>query len=112
MSWLKKIGSVVLKITGLWQAVAPLVTDLLPGGSEVKAIINVIVTGEQMFAAAYGPDAKKGSDKLRAATPFVAQVIQASAFFQGKKLQNEALAADAFTRITAAFADLLNAYGD
>lgn len=112
MSWLKKVGQVVLKITGLWGTVAPLAGRLIPGAGEVSSIISVIVSVEQLFTAAYGADGKKGSDKLRAATPMVAQLIQASSFFQGKALKNEPLAADAYTRITAAFADLLNAYGE
>src|ERR1041384_8494118 len=109
MSWLKKVGAAALKICGLWQTVAPLAGKLIPGAGEVSQIVGVVVSVEQVFAAACGGDGKKGSDKLRAAVPQVAQLIQATAFFQRKKLQNETLAADAYTRITAGFADLLNA---
>jgi hypothetical protein len=112
MPWLKKIGTVVLKIVGLWDAVAPLAGRLIPGAGEITAIVSVLASAEQMFAAAFGADAKKGSDKLRAATPFVAQLIQASAAFQGKTLKDGKLAEQAFTQITSAFADLLNAYGE
>lgn len=112
MSLLKKIGVVALKMVGLWNVVAPLAGKLLPGGAEIGSIVNVVVTTEQLFAAAYGTEGKKGSDKLRAATPQVAQLIQASAFFQGKAIKDEKLAEQAYTNITSAFADLLNAYGD
>lgn len=112
MSWLKKVGQIVLKITGLWTAVAPLAGKLIPGSGEVSSIIGVIVSVEQLFTAAYGAVGGKGSDKLRAATPQVAQLIQATSFFQGKTLKDEKLAEQAYTAITSAFADLLNAYGD
>jgi hypothetical protein len=112
MSFLKKAGQVVLKIIGLWQGVAPLAGKLIPGAGEISAAVNAILTAEQMFVAAYGPDAKKGSDKLRAAVPFVAQLIQASEAFQGKTLKDGKLAEQAFTQITSALADLLNAYGE
>lgn len=112
MSWLKKVGQVVLKITGLWQEVAPLVGRAIPGLGQVSNIIGIIVSVEQLFTSAYGADAKKGSDKLKAATPQVAQLIQSTEFFQGKTLKNPTLAEQAFTQITSAFADLLNAYGD
>ena len=112
MSWLKTVGQYALKIIGLWPTVAPLVTKLIPGVGEISQIFGVIMSVEQMFTAAYGADGKKGSDKLKAATPQVAQLVQSTAFFQGKKLINEPLAAQAYTNITSAFADLLNAYGD
>lgn len=112
MSWLKKIGVVALKIVGLWNVVAPLAGKLIPGAGEIGSIANVIVAVEQVFAAAYGADAKKGSDKLKAAAPQIAQLIQASAYFQGKAIKNEALAEKAFTEIASGFADVLNAYGE
>jgi hypothetical protein len=112
MSWLKSVGSVVLKIVGIWKTAAPLVTALIPGGSEIGGIVNILFSTEQLFASAFGPDAKKGSDKLRAAAPQVAQLIQASSMFQGKVVKDEALAEKAFTAITSDFADLLNAYGE
>jgi hypothetical protein len=112
MTWLKKVGQYALKIVGLWPTVAPFIGKLVPGVDIVSQIIGVVVSVEQMFTAVSGADAQTGSQKLRAAAPQVAQLIQATAFFQGKKLVNEALAAQAYTNITSAFADLLNAYGD
>jgi hypothetical protein len=112
MSLLKSVGSVVLKIVGLWPKVAPLVAMAIPGASEIGGIANILFSTEQLFTSAFGPGAKKGSDKLRAATPQVAQLIQASSMFQGKAIKDEALAEKAFTAITSDFADLLNAYGE
>lgn len=112
MSWLKKVGQVVLKFTGLWDTVAPLVGKAIPGLGQVSNIIGVIVSVEQLFTAAFGTASGKGSDKLKAATPQVAQLIQSTEFFQGKTLKNTTLAEQAFTQITSGFADLLNAYGE
>jgi hypothetical protein len=112
MSWLKSVGAIALKIVGLWPKVAPLVAMAIPGGSEIGGIVNILLSTEQLFTSAYGANAKKGSDKLRAAAPQVAQLIQASAMFQGKAIKDEALAEKAFTAITSDFADLLNAYGE
>jgi hypothetical protein len=112
MTWLKKVGQYALKIIGLWPVVAPFVAKLVPGVDIVSQIVGVVVAVEQMFTAASDPNAKTGSQKLKAATPQVAQLIQSTAFFQGKAVKNEALAEQAYTNITSAFADLLNAYGD
>lgn len=112
MSFLKKVGSLALKMVGLWPTLAPVIGKLVPGMSEVSQIVGVLVSVEQMFTAANAPGAQTGSQKLRAAAPQVAQLIQATAFFQGKAIKDEKLAEQAFTNITSAFADLLNAYGD
>lgn len=110
MSLLKKIGSWVLKIVGIWPSVAGLVSPGLAG--TIGSLLAVITTVEQTFTAAYGIDGKKGSDKLRAATPFVAQLIQQTDALVGKKPKDEAMFQDAATRLTAALADILNSYGE
>ena len=119
MSFLKKIGQVVLKIIGLATGLLPLVSNQFPGAgaaagvvSELGAIGKVIVTVEQLFTSAFGPDAKKGSDKLKAAVPQVAALIQASELMLHKSVKNEAAFEAAVTAITGGFADLLNSLGD
>jgi hypothetical protein len=112
MSWLKKVGQVAAKCIGIWQVIAPLAAKVIPGAGEIGGIVNVLVSVEQIFVSAFGADAKKGSDKLRAATPQVAQLIQSSAVFQGKAIKDEKLAEGGFTKITEGFADVLNAYGE
>jgi hypothetical protein len=111
----------IIKIVGIAAGFIPMVNPLIPAGSQGTALnvedklqkgINVLITTEQMFAAAYGPDAKMGSDKLKAATPFIAQIIQQTDLLIGKKPKNEQLFQDASTRLTAALADVLNSYGD
>lgn len=120
MSFLKKLGSVVFKIIGIESGLMPLIQPLVqkeapaaaPVVDKLNQAFNVVVNTEQMFAAAYGPDAKKGSDKLKAATPFVAGIIQSVEAVEGKKPKDEALFEDASTRLTSAIADILNSFGE
>lgn len=123
MSFLKKLGAVVLKIVGIETGLLPLIQSgiqvAVPGNtsagavvakvdSEFQKVVSVITTAEQMFTAASGPDAKTGADKLKAATPFVAGLIQQSEIMVGKKVKDSAKFETAVTAITSAFADLLN----
>lgn len=119
MSFLKKLGTVVLKIIGIATGVMPLIQSALPAGAqgEVATIedklnksLGVIVTAEQMFAAA--GSTKAGSAKLMAAKPFISQLMQQTELLVGKTPKNEAAYETAITNLTSAFADVLNAYGD
>lgn len=119
MTFLKKVGTILLKIVGIVSGVIPLIQQSLPGtGTETQVVdklnqaFGVIITTEQAFAAAFGVDAKKGSDKLKAAMRFVAQLVQRVDILSGKKPQDEVLFEDASTRLTGALADILNSYGD
>jgi len=112
MSWLKSLGGACLKVVGVGQKLIPLAQAFVPGGGEIAAVVNTIGTIEQIYAAVHGPEAKKGSEKLNAAAPYVAQIIQNSDALRGKKIVDEARAADAVKRITSDFADLLNCYGE
>ncbi len=116
MSFLKKAGSFILKAFNVILPLSPLVAVAVPGAApllgEIGQIGNLIISIEQMFAAAFGVDAKKGSDKLNAAVPFIAQIIQRSEFMVGKKIHDSAAFQAACTKITSGFADLLNSLGD
>jgi hypothetical protein len=114
MTFLKKLGQVVLKLIGLWTGFAPLIgqaTGASPTAVKVEdklsQAFNVIITAEQMYASAEG---KTGGQKLQAASPFVAQLIQQVDLLSGKHPKNEALFQDAVTRLTAALADVLNSF--
>ena len=119
MTFLKKLGTILLKIVGIASGFIPLVQQTVSGSptgtkvvNEITQLFGIITTGEQMFTNAFGKDAKLGSDKLKAATPFVAQLVQQSDLLVGKKPQNEQLFEDACTRLTTALADILNSYGE
>ena len=118
MSFLKKLGTVVLKVVGIWAGIAPIVQGALPQSGVATAIedklgklFNLIVTVEQTFTSAFGANAKTGSGKPRAAEPFVAQLIQQKDL-AGKKPKDEALFQSATTQLTGAMADILNSYGE
>lgn len=120
LTFLKKIGQ-ILVVVGRVSGFLPLIQTSLPTGiqgvtatieDKLQKAMGVIVSVEQIFTAAFGMGAQKGSDKLKAATPFIAQLIQNTDLLIGKKPKNEALFADASTRLTSALADILNSYGD
>jgi hypothetical protein len=117
--FLSFLGTVV-RIIGQASGFVPLVNQVVPSKDapevqniedKLSKIFGVVITAEQMFTAAYGVDSKKGSDKLKATTPFVAQLVQAAPILAGKKIENEQLFEDACTRLTAAAADILNSLG-
>lgn len=121
MSFLKKLGTIVLKIIGVASGLMPLIQGSLTGGAaatvstfedKLNKALGVIVTAEQMFAAAHDAASGKGSDKLKAATPFVAALIQNTELLIGKKPKDEAKFEAASTALTSALADILNSYGD
>jgi hypothetical protein len=130
MTWLKKFGTVVLKIIGV-------ASGLLTGGgaqaiegefpqttgvintveSELTAVATVITDVEIAFggAAAVAPTvagaalpAQSGALKLAAATPLVQQIVAKSAFMKGQKVKNTELYQSAVKGLTSSMADLLN----
>lgn len=112
MSFLKKAGQMILKVLGAASTFFPLLGGIFPAasvvGNELSKIGGVIVTTEQMATAMFGPDTKTGSQKLAAAVPHVAAIIQESELMAGKKVKDEAGFEKACTEITSGFADLLN----
>jgi hypothetical protein len=128
MTFLKKVGTIVLRIV---DAVAnmnllPLIEKAVPQPlvnaaegavstfDRLRAAVNVIMTAEQMFKAANGPDAKTGSLKLKASTPYIAALIHSvmDELKPGQKPKDEAAFEAACTAATSALADAMNAYGD
>lgn len=118
MSLLAKIGQVVLRIISIETGLMPLIRNATGSNPTAVAIedkfeagFNVIQTGEQMFVAAFGAGAK-GSDKLNAAKPFIAGLVQNLPQFTGKKPKDEALFEQHITALTSSMADIFNDYGD
>lgn len=112
MNFLKKAGLTILKVIGILSGMAPLIGQAVPSAAPafdaILRIGQVIVIVEQMFVAAFGSGVKMGSDKLKAAVPFVAQLIQQSELMVGKKVKDEAGFIASVEKITSGFADLLN----
>ena len=119
MTFLKKIGQVVLKIIGIATGVLPLIQGAFPqAGQAVQTVedklnkaLGVIVTTEQMFTAVSQAPGQ-GSAKLKAATPYIATLIQNTDLLIGKKPKDEQQFETAATALTSALADILNSYGD
>jgi hypothetical protein len=120
MNFLKKLGTVVLKMVGIATGLMPLIQQELPAqaaavaGTVVDKLnqgLGVIVTTEQMFTAV-SQASGQGSAKLQAATPFIAGLIQQTDMLTGKKPKDEAAFEAATTKLTSALADILNSYGD
>lgn len=119
MNFLKKLGSVVFKIIGMWAGFSPLIGQAVqnsPTGvkvvGEITQAFGVVTTAEQMFTAAYGPNTKLPSEKLAAARPFVAQLIQQTDLLIGKKPKDEAMFTQGVDDFTSAMVKILNSYGE
>lgn len=118
MNWLKTVGSVALKVVGVATGLMPLVQRATVPNTQASVIedklvagFNVIATAEQMFQAAMGPDAKTGSQKLKAATPFIAGIVQSIPIFDNKKPKDEAAFEQHCADLTSALANIFNDYG-
>lgn len=120
MSWLKTVGQIALagaKIAGF----APLVMPFIPEDrrTTVDAIVarttdtlssisGVIAQAEIMGQALALP----GADKLKGATPAVAQLVLQSSILAGKKIADPAKFQAGCQQIAAGVADVLNSLHD
>ncbi|PYU23315.1 MAG: hypothetical protein DMG30_11990 [Acidobacteria bacterium] len=119
MNFLKKLGTIAVKIVDAItnMNLLPLVSKIVPVSltktfDRLLSAFHTIITAEQMWAAAYGADAKMGSDKLKAATPFVAALVHdvMNELKPGAKPKDEAKFEAACTAMTSAMADALSSY--
>jgi hypothetical protein len=116
MTFLKKLGQVLLKVVAIAAGIGPIITPFLGSGTAAKvatttvndltAVGQVVVQIETAFAAL--PPGTTGAQKLAAAVPLVANIIKTSEMVVGKKIANEALFTQACTEYTQATVDLLN----
>jgi hypothetical protein len=130
MNFLKKLGRVLAKgaeAIGELAGYGPLIhllTGFLPKGaqpaveagiSDVTLIAKEIVTAEKVLASLSDPALKTGSQKLQAASPGVALILDQwarSGVLGSAKVKDKAKADAAVKQITAGMADYLSAYGD
>ena len=114
MTFLKKLGEILLKVVGIAAGVGPLVTPFFGSGKAVTTTVvndltqigQVVVQIETAFAAVPG---STGAQKLQAAIPLVSNIIKTSELVVGKKIANEALFTQACQEMTQGVVDLLNA---
>lgn len=118
--FLAKLGSILIKtfsIISQLSGFVPLVKPLLPPkvGEQVQEYADdltkvggVVITVEQMFAHAFGPDAKTGAQKLAAAAPFVRQILLQSELVIHHKISDEARFNKGIDQIVSGMVDVLS----
>lgn len=118
MSWLKKVGSIVLKVSQIVVGFGPTAAALIPGDKDDKIIrvlsadlvqIAGIIQQVEVFGQALG---LPGADKLKAASPAVAQIILQSAILAKHEIADPALFSRGCTKVADGMADILNSLKD
>jgi hypothetical protein len=115
ISFLKKLGQILLEVVGIAVGVGPIISPFLGSGqvaqvtrtvvNDLTSIGSLVVQIEAAFAAVPG---STGAQKLQAAVPLVANIIKTSELMAGKKIANEALFMKGCTEITQGMVDTLN----
>lgn|SRR5678815_1839714 len=115
MTFLKKLGTILLNVAGIAVGIGPIIGPLLGSGkagqvvgtgiNDLTAIGSIIVQIETAFAAVPG---STGAQKLQASIPLIANIIKTSQMVVGKKIANEALFTKAVQEYAQATVDLLN----
>lgn len=116
MTFLKKLGVILLKATEIVTGFGPLISTMVPNSgavireiqSDLAAIANVIVNVEAVGQVLGTP----GADKLKAATPLVAQAILQSSLVAHRKIDNPALFQQGAQKMADGMADILNSLKD
>lgn len=114
MTWLKKIGSVIVKAAELAGLFQPLITGVVsnPQGQQyiravsddLTKIAGAVTTAETMGQALSLP----GTQKLQAATPLVVQILLDADFITGQHIDNQTLFQQGAGKIADGMADVLN----
>lgn len=111
MTFLKKLGAMILKGTAIVAGIAPLISTSDKSAAiattiseDLSQIGGVIASVEAVGQAL----SLKGADKLTAAVPQVAQVILQSTLLAGHKIADEALFSSGSKKIADGMADILN----
>lgn len=120
MSFLKRLGQILVKVAGIATGIGPIILPFLGSGkagqvagttvNDLTAIGSTIVQIETAFAAIPGAT---GAQKLAASIPLIGNIIKTSELVAGKKIANEALFTQAIKEYAQATVDLLNSiHGD
>lgn len=109
MTWLSKVGSILLKVTQIVTGIAPFIPAAQQGTYQIVSRdleqISAIITQAELFGQALS---LPGAQKLTAATPAVAQVILQSSILANNKISNEVLFKQGCQKIADGMADVLN----
>ncbi|HZD93514.1 MAG TPA: hypothetical protein VE133_04620 [Candidatus Sulfotelmatobacter sp.] len=116
MTFLKKLGQILLNVAGVATGIGPLISPFLGGGkvaaavstgvNDLTQIAQLVVSIETAFAAVPGSN---GAQKLQALVPLVANIISTSQAVAGKQVQNTELFMKGCTEVAQGMVDVLNA---
>lgn len=112
MKFLSKLGQIIMKVTAIAAGITPLFPQYDKVTGKVVDTLNgiaAIVMNVEVFGQILGT---VGADKLKAATPLVAQIILQSDMMTGKKINDPILFKAGAEKITAGVADVLNSIKD
>lgn len=114
MTFLKKLGQIILSVAGVAAGIGPIVLPFLGSGkagtvatvalNDLTSLGQTIATIEAAGAAVPGIT---GAQKLAMATPLIANIIKTSELVAGKKIANPALFTKASGEFAQATVDLL-----
>jgi len=116
MTFLKKLGQILAKGLEVASGLSPLITQFLPNNAGTVQIVShdlaqvaQIIVEIETIGATLGT---AGPDKLKMATPLVAQVILQSALLANHEIANPDLFRQAANEYAQATVDLLNSLKD
>lgn len=112
MTFLKKLGGILLKIGQIVVGFGPMLSTAIPQiagavqvvSRDIAAIAQIIMNVEAIGAVL----GIAGPDKLRAAAPLVAQIVLQSEILVNKTIANPELFQKGCTEIAGGMADILN----
>lgn len=115
MTFLSKLGKVlatVVNIAGIAAGIGPILNSFI--GSKVTSVAGSIVNdltaigGIILQVEAILGGGGNGADKLAAATPLIANIVQTSELVSGHKIANESLFIQGCQKVASGVADILN----
>jgi len=114
LSFLKQLGVITLKGVQIATGLAPVVSPFLPQSTQPAATVVTndlnVIGGIIASAEVAGQSINLSSaDKLKAATPVVAQAIVSSSLLAGKKIADPELFNRGAQKVADGIADVLNA---
>ncbi len=118
MSFLKRLGQVIANIAGIASGIGPIFGTVVPKSatvvttviSDLQQVAGVIATVEAIGQAATTP--MPGAEKLRVATPLVAQVIMQSSLLAGKHIADPVKYQQGAQKVADGIADILNSINE
>lgn len=114
MNFLKKLGETIVKIAGIATGFVPLIQGIVPAkapqiqevSDDLTKVAGIVATVEAAAAAMSTP--APGAEKLKMATPLVAQIVLQSDMLVGHKIHDQAKFQQGCASIASGVADVLS----